>query len=871
MADRIERDPGDGYVRIAGGQLRSWWRPSVARGAVVFVDVAAEGEDFESLRASMRAVPGGALVGAQWLLVRVPDDLRHIGEKVREIGSLSGAQLDLTEQAGDLEVRLGELGIAPPTVGLVRFPVGRPPEVWWSRPLTVGVDEGTLLHRARKAELRSVMAAQEAVSTPPSYHYRLPSGHHSASFVRVGDVFRDPRAGFTLSTWLRAGLDLGRRNVVIVDTGTIAPLVVELDAALRQVDQGRISLVALDEYPESAFEFRRAFAIAEAPEGAPPTQVLCILSVTSTRGMRNRTVHALERTAGPGAWRLESLVARGRVEASAVPTSHAAGVHEAWHAIGDLLDPVFASANCPLCRDPDRARLVTINPRNFAAKSLPEPQLLVPLLGDAIQNQSLWDRYDTLQPERDGGVSTPSVSYLGRTRELETDRQDTGGTYFEPAVLVAGGELGPIIKSRCDELTSLDPLARGKRFEGLQERIKEAVEKLAEVDIVVVDRDDANTLKAVLAAARVEAQTKDVDGPEHDNDIDDDVLKRLIGEGIAVLNVDGRRPSVLLIEGKDSTRSAQLEAVANDALGGQQPQVLLFTLGLRLGVTLQRLLVDVHEAWRGSSADPVVKGLVVHAHPEDSRAWAAVRNAFWHDGRSDLLTLWLTFLPHRSPLDEERLLLESAKDGAPSEVADVLGRRLEELRRPGPEAGIIRPFWSDEEERLRRTSYFGHEIHDRVTLAAVGSAMQRSRLINRPHDSPYWYRFDMPKVLRSYFDGLIHVAALRWMQPREGWWGATEEDQELLIAEARFQAPGDWPLVLAELLLASAQGKLPKHLRGRLLTEAKDALDSSEFPESAKPWIRLGRYLVQADLEPAAVPADAEIAPGPEPVGPVRA
>ena len=553
--------------------------------------------------------------------------------------------------------------------------------------------------------------------------------------------------------------------------------------------------------------------------------------------MQQRAVQALDQTVGSGAWRLEALISRKAREATAVPLIEAPGAHHAWLALGDLA-AVMSGSQCDLCRDPERARLVTINPRNFAAKSLPEPQLLMPLIADGTHNQSLWNAYNALQPERshDGAPNPPSISFHGRTRLLENDRQSPDGTYFEPALVAAGGSLRSLVDARLNELSTLRPLIDDDRHRKLKRRVQETAKRTHGVDIVLVDREDIDAIAAVLTSRGGTPNDEEVSG--------------LLSAGLAGLNVPGGgAPEVVVVSGAAQDRALVLQEITGrTGDGSDEPRLLLFALGLRLGVTLQRLLVDVHNAWREVGRTPKVKGMVLHAHPEDSRAWAAVRNAFWHDGQSDLLALWLTHLPHRSPLSEEHALLQEAtKRPAPDDVKVLIAERLAELERTGPNGGTVRPFWSTDEQFLRRTSYYGDELNDRVTMAAVGSAMQRGRLVHRPHDSPFWYRFDLPKVFRSYFDGLIHVSALRWTLPREGWWGATDEEQELLIAELRYQAPTDWPLVLPELLLAGAQGKIPKGLRGRLLTEGEEALGSPTFPDNAKGWVRLGMHLLQDD------------------------
>lgn len=537
----------------------------------------------------------------------------------------------------------------------------------------------------------------------------------------------------------------------------------------------------------------------------------------------------LQETAGRNRWRLEPLISRRGEEASGVPTALSAGDHHPWIALGDL-EPVQNASVCNLCETSELARLVTIDPQNFSAKSLPEPDLLMPTVGDGVHNASVWNLYNTEQPERASGLS-PSVSLLGRTREIENDRQDQTGMFFEPSVLAHPG-LGEIINARLAELTGLPPIMRTNEASRLeQRRLVGIVKKLPGIDVVIVDAEDARALATVLGVAS-----------------DDPAVAAYLADELAGLNRGPHRrrgrPEVCIADSDGATRAMQLADIASRKRA-KTPTILLFTFGSRLGVTLQRLLVDVHDAWKTAGRDPVVKGLVLHAHPDDSRAWAAVRNAFWHDNQSTLVALWLTYMPHRSPLDDEVAVLESAakRPKLPAAIRKILEPRLAELHRSGPAAATVRPFWSaGSPPELRRTSYYGDQLIDRVTLAAVGSAMQRARLVHRPDDSPFWYRFDMPKIFRSYFDGLIHVSALRWMQPREGWWGATEEEQKLLVVEAQRQAPSDWSLVLPELLLAAALGKVPEVMYETLMPAAEAGLKSG-FGKATEDWIRLGIYL----------------------------
>jgi hypothetical protein len=170
--------------------------------------------------------------------------------------------------------------------------------------------------------------------------------------------------------------------------------------------------------------------------------------------------------------------------------------------------------------------------------------------------------------------------------------------------------------------------------------------------------------------------------------------------------------------------------------------------------------------------------------------------------------------------------------------------------------------------QLRKTSRYG-ALDDRRVVAAMGAALHEE-LDQRTSDSaPEWVLVDLPNAFRSYFDGLLHASLLRWTSSARVWWGTPNECESLIDElEGRFHDKSDWLLLLAELLLAAAEGKLPRRGVTLLLLHADRALEAATTDEEPADggaghplgFVELGRILVLnlLDLEGvAAAPASA--------------
>ena len=157
------------------------------------------------------------------------------------------------------------------------------------------------------------------------------------------------------------------------------------------------------------------------------------------------------------------------------------------------------------------------------------------------------------------------------------------------------------------------------------------------------------------------------------------------------------------------------------------------------------------------------------------------------------------------------------------------------------------PLWSPTSVELRRTSLYG-SLDDRHTLVAVGAAMQAALVRSTTERTPEWIQFDLPNAIRSYFDGLIHAAIIRWLTPERAWWGHDNNACVALLSELEGRFEEDWRLLLPELLLAAAQGKIPDSGVQHLIDKAETQLNcetSQQWPRDVLDYVELGLTLVK--------------------------
>lgn len=744
---------------------------SPREGGVLFLDMDVEAVRWERVEAVLRRVPPATLSDASQMVVRGPRlRWRDSSESVSMVRSEWPTTVD--EMASRIESALVRHGLPPVAVGAVEFPLAADPET------SAGVSPD-MLARCRAVELDALLQSGNAIWRPTKYHYRLPSGHHTGTFVRIADVFRDHRAAPALASWLHGSL---RENIALVaDSGTLMPIVQHLDHVLRLAaratkefaPRGIAAVETLDSYPLSRFEYLERFSVFEE------VAVLALLSVSSTGRTYRMIRDTLQETAGDH-WRAECLVSRGDDQATSLPQHDASGRQSPWLALGEAAPFLGQPGSCAICRQVDRARVVEIDPRSFAAMVLPQPTRIMPDIQDGRRNASLFEAYQSHSPST-GGVRTDSAFDGVCLTESETAPATASRTLRLP---------NHGVKFRMDALLR-DPAAT----QGL------VASRVAELQ-ALPDRDrDRQEIADALQAVRDGQPTVAICAREQI------ALFRPAGG-----DDDAARDQVLTIARslcptvETAVVDDEFDAAASCANG--QASLLLVAPGVQSGATLQQLVVRVQNECRQLDTPPAMHGLVVHAHPADRQTWRALRNTFrGPSGTARLLALWLTCLPYTSPFEEEfRVLkqiqekwLEGTIDGT-----DSLWR--ERLAWLDPDAHAVEspqsPLWNPEKQKLRLTSLYG-DLDDRHVLVAVGAAMQSALLRRIDEEVPEWVRFDLPNAFRSYFDGIIHASILRWTEPARAWWGVDDNECEALIGELQGRFEEDWECLLPELLLVS--------------------------------------------------------------------
>jgi hypothetical protein len=149
------------------------------------------------------------------------------------------------------------------------------------------------------------------------------------------------------------------------------------------------------------------------------------------------------------------------------------------------------------------------------------------------------------------------------------------------------------------------------------------------------------------------------------------------------------------------------------------------------------------------------------------------------------------------------------------------------------------------EDRLTPHSMFGEQMKAPATFLAVGAAIHRRRLrAAEEFPAPDRVAFELPAIAYSYFDPLIFSSMLRWLAPGELWWGERDDGAAAVVRglNQRAQNAEQRCILIAELLLASAQGKLRRDAASTLLEVAEATLGSA--PSNRAGAVELGIALI---------------------------
>jgi hypothetical protein len=258
-------------------------------------------------------------------------------------------------------------------------------------------------------------------------------------------------------------------------------------------------------------------------------------------------------------------------------------------------------------------------------------------------------------------------------------------------------------------------------------------------------------------------------------------------------------------------------------------RIVAFALGSVTGASLQRMLVAIQDIKRATGDSSYKLGaVIVHARPEQRREWQTLSNSY----AKRITPLWRSYLPHRSPIQAERVTLGSID---PTELSEQ-AREFYETRRQLTAGGLSfdnEPLFLGGRitDRLSPQSIFGERLSPVGTYVAVGAAMQAAREEAGTRSVPERRVFEMPAMVRSYYDPLILASFLRWLTPSEAWWGWEPNDATTVLADMIERTSQESRVMLiAELLLAAAQGKVPAQAIETIVGRASAAYSHDPVP-----------------------------------------
>ena len=480
-----------------------------------------------------------------------------------------------------------------------------------------------------------------------------------------------------------------------------------------------------------------------------------------------------------------------------------------WLGLGAAAESRSA-ASCELCNNPQKAQLVAIDPQTYGVMALPAPHLVMPDIEYADKASPFWERVAS-RKARAIEVNPHPRSRVARGRQVALPVRPIFELIAEP------DGLREMVKQRLRQFEPND----------------EALENIRRTGLVVASADDFATA----------ARPKVAGGGEVDQ-----------GSGLrAVLEGLGLDSSVPIVADDHPALSSKIEALNSDEA------VLLFSWGSVTGLTLRRLKLSLAKALQNQPGDRSVNGLVFHSRPSTPREWEALQNQF---RPNVLLDLWTSCFPWESPLADERRLLDRVdlslqQLSTSAQVFLDLRQQFLNLHQVHMnaeddwstrfEAGVEAPhpehiFWGMSRDDLHQThvrgrSLYGKDLDCLTAYASIGAVVNFTRLNERPAAAPRWVMFNLGRLVRSYFDAIITCSVIRWLRPGELWWGGDRDDPDSVRDSVSFlldqlsyekedeesdlEAVGEQVLLVPELLLACAQGKIPTSAHDLVCEKAK--------------------------------------------------
>ena len=665
-------------------------------------------------------------------------------------------------------------------VGVIQHQIGRSPTLRWAdRP---SWSDKEISDHARAVELNALLRRHNAIWEPSNYHFRLPSGEHTDMFVRIADAINEPQDAYVFACWLSERLQAGVG--VVVDTGGLTAVLIQIENLLTRsgLEVGPTSI--LQAYPAGRALVRRTVenAVSEHSPG-----IVGVLSVSATGSLRDTVLDELQRVADSYGidCTLDVMVDRTRTGSNSgnVATVHAHG-DVTWL---NLESPAQSNshASCELCNSAEKAQLVAVDPRTYGSMALPSPHPVMPDKDHAVEGQLFWER---------------AAKYRARAIEVKP----------HPKSKVARGKrtalpVRPIFEVLCQPDGLRDLVEKRRRNQSL---------------------DNSLTHTALVVAAPHDLETVDLPEFAGNGRVDFEASVRLVLAGAGIDD------SVPIVNGYDAVALAeQVEGLRDEHA------ILVFSWGSVTGRTLRLMKLAVADALVACKKELTVNGLIFHARPTNPREWSAQQNQF---NPGVLEKLWWSCFPWSSPVQAERRLLDRSDihtDGLSPAGTEFLEQRKEFLTmqsqfvdddddwspRFGTKNGHTHPehvFWGMSadgihQKTVRGRSLYGAGLDCLSAYAAIGAVINFTRHNEQLKAAPRWVMFDMGRIVRSYFDAVITCSVIRWLNPGELWWATDRDEPESVRDSVAFlfdQAtePAEQVLLIPEILLASAQGKVPE-------------------------------------------------------------
>jgi len=626
----------------------------------------------------------------------------------------------------------------------------------------------------------------EAIWESENFHFLLPSGRHSGTFVRPAHAIRTIRDARVAALWLLEYLYANGTGVV-VDSHTLTSMLLALQVELkaRGADLGPVRV--LEGYPATAIDTLNAVQLVTEQYSS----VLGLVSVSGTGTVRDHLVRAM-RDLMPHQIEHASVVTIFDISHGPVVVSPVR-ISALIHLDNDRQPRRFESHDgpCRLCEDARTAPLVPIDIDTFDVRFPSFVKRETPSIADPQRNRDLWeacDRQAALLFDADPDQPVSIWRSTGKmTWKVDWNR------------LIMDDQFGIRTRVRLEEEI--------KQWNKDEQKRGGSLDDWRGFDLVLV--------------------------PEHDSERPGFTeLWKKIG---AILSSES--PCPFPEHGEWNDLGERIERAR---------KILVLSLGTVTGTTLQRALNEVQR--RRTNANYSLFGVVLHARPAHRRTWQGLRNSY----AFRLIAAYLSYLPDNdSPLRDESHSLQGVDVSHLSPAAQIFLSQRQSICKGEIHDRKYGFLWGARpDERITPHSLFGHVLSASATLIAVGSAIHaRRESLRRP---PYRITFEMPTIARSYYDPVIFACMLRWLRPPEIWWGNTLVEGEGVVGEVLQRASSEQrPLLLGELLLASAQGKLRSRGREKVIAEAQVLFNAPGCPDEVRGLLELGLHLVETHPGPS--------------------